>query len=212
MIDLLRRADELNGRIMEEMTKVEQCEDMINIVNGKELVFLDDSNNGYISIKNVLSDQQMEDMRLAIIDIIMDNQAEAKEFLERMIGFSTESCDLTENLTENNQEESRKPAIEEPEFKAITDKMVEEVKAEVKAEKKPEPVRKTKPGNKTMDELKEVLTREWFMENYVGKELSIQAIADEFGADKNMVYRLKNEYGIPSNQQGRPGKKVRTLV
>lgn len=100
---LLNKASELTDKIYKSMSRIEQCDALSEEIADKVPVFL--NGNSYVSIDNVLTEEQIKSIRDFAIDSIKANKSEAEKFLNGLVGSEEVVEEVIEEVIEDDPEE-----------------------------------------------------------------------------------------------------------
>lgn len=179
MNNLLNDARGLIDRICKAMARVEKCETMSDEVSTRQLAFVKPGTDQYLCIDDILTEEQMQDIKKYIQNTIDANKEESERFLRRVSG---------------------KAAVVNPDFEAAvqemisqdqTEEVVTETAEQAAEEDQEEPVPEA-PEEKITPEL----TVEAVREVYTEGDMSIRQAAEYFGVGQSKLYGFISEHGL----------------
>lgn len=170
---VLERSKELVNQIFSKMSIIESCDTVVDMIKDLEVCFYNPDSQKNVVLSEVMSEQQLSEVREGIISKIYSNSLEAQLYLERL---------------------DRKPAIVDQEFEVAVKDMEQSVK------KQPDPVEEKPTGilqeeAKRIEELPVPLKPSEILEQHseeIEKMYKIQmatvgSIAEKFGVKKTDV-------------------------
>lgn len=170
MSEVLEKAKELVDEIYSCMTKVENCETLSEEVAAQEVVLVKAGSDRYIKLNGVLSEEQIQEVKKYIQNMIDINKAAAEQFLQRLSGTEdggSNCMDVAESVEKTEQEKAEENKKEAGQEKAV----------------------------KTEEE-RQQLSVEAVKEVYTEGDMTIIQAAEHFGVSKNKLYKFVSENGL----------------
>lgn len=113
--ELLTKADKLTAEIFNNMTRVEQCDEVAKKIENLVPVFLNEDGCTYTRVDNVLDQAELASIRDKALGLIKSNRMIAEDYLTKLVGgsFFDETEEVVEEVTEEVVETVTEEVVEE---------------------------------------------------------------------------------------------------